>query len=299
MNDVSPQAALTTAIVMSIVLLAMIGALRRFGIFSRRAFDKAPPRRGVMGFADLVLGVGLLLLGQAAAGAVVLRTHLAGDGGLTARAILVSMVATELGALPAVIYILFRARVAEEGGLAGFGFDPARIPAAVGVAVGTMLVAFPAQFLVSGVIANLLIFIGHAVPTIAHEALIPIRDEPWDPLKIGLILTAVLLAPVVEELLFRGLLQTSLQQSGLVRNRWGAIVITAVLFAAVHAGIAQLMALPALFVLALGLGYAYERSGSLFSSMLIHGTFNAVQIAIAISLTQVQPHAVAGWLGVL
>jgi len=46
---------------------------------------------------------------------------------------------------------------------------------------------------------------------------------------------------------------------------------------------------PSLFILALGLGYAYERSGSLLRSIFMHALFNAINIAGV--LTQ-QP----GWI---
>jgi len=36
---------------------------------------------------------------------------------------------------------------------------------------------------------------------------------------------------------------------------------------------------PALFVLSLSLGYAYEKSGSLFRPIFIHSLFNAATIA--------------------
>jgi membrane protease YdiL (CAAX protease family) len=36
---------------------------------------------------------------------------------------------------------------------------------------------------------------------------------------------------------------------------------------------------PALFVLAMGLGYAYEKSGSLFRPIIMHAIFNGIMIA--------------------
>jgi membrane protease YdiL (CAAX protease family) len=53
---------------------------------------------------------------------------------------------------------------------------------------------------------------------------------------------------------------------------WAAIVVTAALFASVHA----MWTWPPIFILALCLGYAYERTGNLWVPILIHASFNAV-----------------------
>jgi membrane protease YdiL (CAAX protease family) len=53
---------------------------------------------------------------------------------------------------------------------------------------------------------------------------------------------------------------------------WAAIVVTACLFASVHA----MWTWPPIFILALCLGYAYERTGNLWVPILIHASFNAV-----------------------
>ena len=95
---------------------------------------------------------------------------------------------------------------------------------------------------------------------------------------------AVVVAPILEEMLFRGLFQTTIRSFLEIPNprfhirnaAWPAIVISSVLFAMVHADTAHW---PALFVLSLSLGYAYEKSGSLFRPIFIHSFFNAATIA--------------------
>jgi len=61
------------------------------------------------------------------------------------------------------------------------------------------------------------------------------------------------------------------------RARWWAVIVTSILFALVHQ---QLAFLPPLFVLAMGLGYTYERTGNLWACIGIHGLFNATQVAM-------------------
>lgn len=67
--------------------------------------------------------------------------------------------------------------------------------------------------------------------------------------------------------------------------RWAGIIITALIFALFHA---DWQHLPALVVLALCLGYAYERHGNLLLSLLIHALFNAVTITMTL-LQSVSP----------
>ena len=83
-----------------------------------------------------------------------------------------------------------------------------------------------------------------------------------------LALTAVLLAPLFEELLFRGVLLP------VVGKEWGApagIVISAVTFALAHLSLSE--ALP-LLALGLGLGWLRYSSGRLMSSVVMHSLWN-------------------------
>lgn len=88
---------------------------------------------------------------------------------------------------------------------------------------------------------------------------------------------ALLLAPVSEELLFRGFLQTALRRvieprRRSLRHRWIAIAITGAIFGAMHDATPQHV--PALILFGLILGYLYERTGSLRLTMLVHLLFN-------------------------
>ncbi|MCP4376128.1 MAG: CPBP family intramembrane metalloprotease [bacterium] len=90
-----------------------------------------------------------------------------------------------------------------------------------------------------------------------------------------IILSAVVLAPLAEEIFFRGLLQSMFRRY--LRKPWIAIIITSILFSAIHFD-ADPKSLPALFALSLALGYNYERTGRLYSPIMIHMLFNAVMI---------------------
>ncbi|MBT3199831.1 MAG: CPBP family intramembrane metalloprotease [Phycisphaerales bacterium] len=89
------------------------------------------------------------------------------------------------------------------------------------------------------------------------------------------ILAAAVMAPLGEEILFRGLLQSTIRRY--TRSPWISIVIASILFSAIHAG-ADIKSLPSLFALAIALGYSYERTGRLIAPIMIHMIFNSVTL---------------------
>ena len=107
----------------------------------------------------------------------------------------------------------------------------------------------------------------------AHQSLTFLVENGNIGLKAITIIFAAVIVPVFEEMLFRGFLQTSI--SSLSGRPWTAILLTSLLFSVLHPA----THVPALFVLSCGLGYAYERSGSLFRPILMHIFFNGFNIA--------------------
>jgi membrane protease YdiL (CAAX protease family) len=93
--------------------------------------------------------------------------------------------------------------------------------------------------------------------------------------KTAAFLSAVVGAPLIEELVFRGLLQRLLVR--LLKSPAVAIVLTSLAFAAIH----QPWPLrPPIFVLSLALGWVYFRRGNLALPMLIHAIFNLLQFGL-------------------
>jgi uncharacterized protein len=97
-------------------------------------------------------------------------------------------------------------------------------------------------------------------------------------LGVVLAYTAVaIVGPLVEELIFRGLLTAGL------RRRFGAVrtaVLTALFFAIAHF-IPRVM--PAVFVLGLALAFVYERVGSTVPGVLIHCLYNGIALTAAVT----------------
>jgi membrane protease YdiL (CAAX protease family) len=83
----------------------------------------------------------------------------------------------------------------------------------------------------------------------------------------------VLIAPVFEEWLFRGVLFRSLRRStGAITS----IVITALLFAAIH----PITSFPPVFVLGLAAAWVVERSGRVWPAAMVHVGYNLFVVVL-------------------
>lgn len=81
--------------------------------------------------------------------------------------------------------------------------------------------------------------------------------------------TAAIAAPLFEEFLFRGFLLPSLTRYLPV---WGSILVSSLLFAAVHLSLSEVLPLT---VLGIVLGVVYTRSRNLLAPMLVHSLWNS------------------------
>jgi membrane protease YdiL (CAAX protease family) len=106
----------------------------------------------------------------------------------------------------------------------------------------------------------------------------------------GLVICIV--APVVEELAFRGLGYGVLERFG----RWTAILLTGVAFGLAH-GLVE--AFPFLAAFGIGLAYLRSRVNSVYPGMIVHGLFNAVALIVAVSGKPQQENIVRACAGVL
>ena len=183
-------------------------------------------------------------------------------------------------ATTAVILLLARAHFARR--LTGFGLKTKTIAADFFAALVNLLTVWP--LILTAIILTQIIgerIWGQDYQMQQHQELELIAEYPQLPLRIVIVIVAVIVAPLLEELLFRGLVQTTIRSFLELRNGpWLAIAISSGLFAAMHANPGHW---PALFVLSVCLGYAYEKSGSLFRPIFIHSFFNTASIAAALS----------------
>lgn len=112
-------------------------------------------------------------------------------------------------------------------------------------------------------------------PPRPQDSIQKLKENPG--LLIPTFINAAIVAPFVEEILFRGFLYPVLKRYS---DPLVALVVTAGVFAAIHL---HLPALFPLFVLSCLLTVAYEVTGCLWIPILVHAGFNALNIAITIS----------------
>jgi membrane protease YdiL (CAAX protease family) len=150
----------------------------------------------------------------------------------------------------------------------------------VGRGVAAMMVVIPLLYAAS-LATDALWKALHRDKQYVHEMLTMLGDAGNKTLWGAILLSIVVVTPIAEEFFFRGCVQTLLvhwlsqKYSRPATARWVAVVFTSLLFAALH----QWWAAPPIFVLALCLGYAYERTGNLWTCITIHALFNAAEVA--------------------
>lgn len=125
------------------------------------------------------------------------------------------------------------------------------------------------------------------VDAVEPQELITLFQEGGDPLAIGLlVLMAVVLAPIVEELIFRGCVYRFLKsQTTLLPAQF----ISGCIFSLMHA---NLMSFVPLLVVGILLARIYEKSGNLYVSIWFHTFFNGFSLLMLYitSLSEVLPH---------
>ena len=120
--------------------------------------------------------------------------------------------------------------------------------------------------------------------TIAHETLRQLTDSSGDIWWWVVAIGALVAAPVVEETLYRGILQQSLRRLGV--GRWWAILATSGIFTLLHIPLlsteAMLGSLAALLSAGILFGWIREQTGRLDAPIVAHILFNAFNLVLAL-----------------
>mgnify|MGYP006052615361 FL=1 len=111
-----------------------------------------------------------------------------------------------------------------------------------------------------------------ALPDTAGETLQKIISTPGGYFVIAL------LAPVVEEVVFRGAILRKLLSG--MQSKWGAICISAILFALIHFNPAQI---PHAFLMGWLMGWLYMRTGSIVPGVVFHWANNTVAYLMTVA----------------
>lgn len=286
--------------------LMLLGVWLRRTHFGHNAFDNAPQRPHSLSVVDVLLVALAYFLVAACA-----SSFLGSEETRTPQQLNLGYLALDLGSFLLAGTIIVVGAKRFRGGLSGFGLAQLPWPRTLLLAVVT--------FFVSTGLAILTLFVTVAIckqfgyeQTQKHTILETLGENPPGLTVVLLIVSAVLTAPLVEELLFRGILQSYLIRlisrppnsplSGALfvppsypgdtinkfSHRWVGIVLASLMFAALH----NWQHVPALFVFSLCLGYVYERYGNLLIPIIAHSLFNTLHIAL--TLLSLAPDQVSG-----
>lgn len=183
-----------------------------------------------------------------------------------------------IASLATVVLVLIVAQFTFARGWKGLGLRLKTLPRDLGYGFVTLLAVWPLVMAAMSLTVQIMRLLDREFEVPQHEALQLITGADALPLQVLMVVLAVGIAPLVEEMLFRGLFQ-SMFRSYLGRP-WLAIIVTSALFAVIHLNPEHW---PALFVLSIGIGYSYEKSGSLLRPILMHALFNGITIAAALA----------------
>ena len=189
-----------------------------------------------------------------------------GSGEPTLLGSVVLLVSTQVGMLLVSWLLVFRPRA-----LAGLPSFPGRnAVAAVRSGLGWGVVAWMGASVASVAVLALLGALGvEPEPQVAEQALAVI--DPWLA-----VLAIVIVAPIAEELFFRGVVFNALRRE---RGRRWAYVGSASLFAVIHLSLAALVPI---LLLALMLAWVYDRTNNLLAPIAMHALVNGVSVLVAL-----------------
>lgn len=208
--------------------------------------------------------------------------------------------------LVAFLALLLGGRFSRDACGQDLGLGPGRLRRGVGWGLAGVIIVLPPLFVLMSVLEWLYRLVHYQHPT-EHPLLRTLGEKPGALVSVSIGLGACIIAPLAEELFFRGYVQTLLRR---MLNRflarppepgafdvvtpgaqtpgepsasnasavpgsaqtWLAIILTSILFAMVH----PLWTAPIIFILSVCLGYAYERTSNLWVSIIIHSGFNTL-----------------------
>jgi len=131
-----------------------------------------------------------------------------------------------------------------------------------------------------------LVATGIEPPVIGHSTLEQMVQGSRDAWWWLMGLSAVVLAPILEECVYRGFVQQALRRAGL--GPWAAVLLASAVFTLMHVGSvpegARAASLTSLAVLSCCFGWLAERTGSLVAPAAAHVAFNLGNLAVATAL---------------
>ena len=180
-------------------------------------------------------------------------------------------VAVSVAQILTVLMLLLIGRARTQGKLVNWGLDFRR----VGTRVLQAAVAYIAVWPLCTIALHLTVLgielVWPDYQPVEHNTIKTLLSGEADRLTIVLTVAgATLMAPLVEEMFFRGLFLPLIAKA--VRSRWAAVLLSGMAFGLFHVPLYH--AIPALAVFGILLGYLYVHTGSLTLVIFVHGIFN-------------------------
>ena len=177
-----------------------------------------------------------------------------------------------LGWLNYLLLIALLFRLSGIKGSAFFGLSRRKAPRRIGLGLLFYLAALPMLWFYSTVFQLFLQKLGYDF-SLQDITTVLAASGPW-PMRMVLFFIAIIVAPVFEEIIFRGILFPFLVQR---LGFWSGIILVSLIFGGLHL---HLPSFPPLFLLSVVFCLAYARTRSLLVPITMHAAFNSVTILI-------------------
>lgn len=286
---------LIASIIVCIMLGAVVSAVAHY--FEEPARKSPALFFGGSAIAAAMFSVGLLLLAKAWPVEKYLRnllilficvyvgffimwlaSRLTGGHGEIANSTLRVLIAVLAFQGAALVLVHFFLRAHHTNWAEGFGLDN-RTEHAVLLGIGVGIFVLPLVWALQGVSVWILEHL--MLQPHEQEAVELLRATQGWPSRIILGVATIVLAPIAEEVIFRGILYPAIKRAGYPRAAlWG----TALLFGLIHFNVATFLPLS---FLAVALVFVYEYTGNLLACITVHSFFNAANF-VALYLFQNQ-----------
>ncbi len=141
----------------------------------------------------------------------------------------------------------------------------------------SLLLSLPPLFAFISLIEALFIWLNFQ-KGVGQDAVNFLIHAKENPISLTMALISIVIgAPMIEEFLFRGVMQSFLRKKA---GAIASIILTSIFFSIFHFSLSQglqnIAIIMSLFILSVYLGFVYEKTRSLFASITLHVTFNVI-----------------------
>jgi len=160
-------------------------------------------------------------------------------------------------------------------------FSTTQLVRDISIGIAVWFISYPLVTTIGFLLENLISLFTQQ-PSLDQLAVRELKTASQYPELLWLmLLDIIILAPLIEEILFRGFLQSYLNT---IRGRWLGIVLTSFIFALFHfspsQGVSNVEVLGSLFFFSCFLGFVRERQQTLWTPIALHMTFNGISVLI-------------------